>query len=42
MANRAVVKTVDYDSIAADCGIEPGDVILGINGKEIIDILDFK
>lgn len=42
MRNKAVVKTVDDDSVAFDCGIEPGDVILSINGKEIVDILDFK
>lgn len=42
MKNRAVVKCVDENSIASDCGIEPGDIILKINGNEIKDILDFR
>lgn len=39
---KAVVKSVDPGSIADDCGIEPGDAILTINGKEFVDILDFR
>ena len=42
MKNKAVVKLVDPDSIASDCGIEPGDAILRVNGNELKDILDFK
>ena len=42
MKNKAVVKYVDENSIAIDCGIEPGDIITKINGKEIKDILDFR
>ena len=42
MINKAIVKFVEPDSIAADCGIEPGDVIESINGNELNDILDFK
>lgn len=41
MAN-ATVKSVDFDSIAYDCGIEPGDKILKINNCEFEDILDFR
>ena len=39
---KAVVKSVDPGSIADDCGIEPGDAILTINGKKFVDILDFR
>lgn len=39
---KATVKYVEPDSIAADCGINPGDVIDNINGNSIGDILDFK
>lgn len=42
MKNKAVVKYVDENSIAIDCGIELGDIITKINGKEIKDILDFR
>ncbi len=40
--NKAVVKYTEQNSIAFDCGIEPGDVILSVNGKTPVDILDFK
>ncbi|MBQ7900776.1 MAG: DUF512 domain-containing protein, partial [Clostridia bacterium] len=40
--NKAVVKLVDQNSIAFDCGVEPGDVIKSVNGKQPVDILDFK
>ena len=42
MKNIAKVKSVEYGSIAEECGIESGDVIDNINDKEIADILDFK
>ena len=38
----AVVKSVDSFSIAEDCGIEKGDVILKVNNKDFEDILDFR
>lgn len=38
----AVVKSVDPFSIAEDCGIEKGDVILKVNNKDFEDILDFR
>lgn len=40
--NKAIVKFVAPESIAYDCGIEPGDSILRVNGNELKDILDFK
>lgn len=42
MKNKAVVKSVMPDSIAFDAGIEPGDEITLVSGKEFCDILDFK
>ncbi|MBQ4528670.1 MAG: DUF512 domain-containing protein [Clostridia bacterium] len=42
MKNEAKVKYVMPDSIAFDAGIEPGDIIKSVNGKEFCDILDFK
>lgn len=39
---KAVVKSVDPGSIADDCGIVCGDAIVKINGKEFVDILDFR
>ncbi len=38
----AVVKSVDPFSIAEDCGIEKGDIILKVNNKEFTDVLDFR
>jgi len=40
--NGAIVLSVDNDSIAEELEIEQGDRILSINGKEIIDYLDYK
>ena len=42
MKNIAKVKYVMPGSIACDAGIEPGDIIKYVNGKEFFDILDFK
>lgn len=42
MTCKATVKSVEYDSIAYDAGIEVGDVIDNIDGHKFSDILDFK
>jgi len=42
MKRKAVVKSVEYGSIAYDSGIEAGDIIDNINGEKFNDILDFK
>ena len=34
MAEKAVVKTVFEDSVAYDAGIEEGDIIKTVNGKD--------
>ncbi|MBO5070653.1 MAG: DUF512 domain-containing protein [Roseburia sp.] len=36
-----IVYRVDADSIAAEMEIEPGDVLMAINGKEIGDVFDY-
>ncbi len=37
-----VIKEIEEGSIAEECGMEPGDAILRINGEEIEDILDYR
>lgn len=38
----AVIKQVFKNSIAEEIGIEPGDVIVSIDGQPLCDIIDFK
>ena len=38
----AVVQSVDAESIAEELGIAEGDVVLSIDGNEIVDYLDYK
>jgi serine protease Do len=38
----ALVSSVDPDGPADDAGVEPGDVILGVNGKEIDQSADLS
>lgn len=40
--NEHVVKEVISGSIAQEMGIEPGDVILSVNGNEIEDVFDYR
>lgn len=40
MSNK--ISAVDNASIAEELGIEPGDVLIGINGTTVQDILDYK
>lgn len=40
--NLHMIKEVIEGSIAQECGMEPGDAILKINGEEILDILDYR
>lgn len=41
MKHEHKVKKVSPGSIAQEMGIEPGDVLLSINGKEIEDVFDY-
>lgn len=38
----ARIKTVYENSIAAELGLEPGDVLLAVNGQEVHDVLDYR
>ncbi len=37
-----LISAVEKDSIAQECGIEAGTVLVSINGHEINDVLDFR
>ena len=36
-----VIAQVDPGSIAGECGISPGDVLLSVNGRELRDYIDY-
>ena len=42
MKNEHVIQSVIPGSIAEECGFEPGDSLLRINGNEIKDIFDYR
>ena len=37
-----VIISVESGSIAEELGIEPGDVLVSINDKEILDVFDYR
>lgn len=37
-----VIIKVEKDSIAEELGIEPGDILVSINGKEVLDVFDYR
>ena len=37
-----VVQNIEAGSVAQEMGIEPGDVLLAINGNEVTDIFDYQ
>lgn len=37
-----VIISVEPGSIADELGIEPGDILVSINGKEILDVFDYR
>ena len=40
--NRIKILEVTGGSIADEAGIEPGDILLSINGKAVKDIFDYR
>lgn len=42
MEKKAIIKTVERHSIAAETGLSPGDEILSINGQAFQDFLEYK
>ena len=40
--NLHIIKEVLPGSIAEECGMEPGDAIIKINGEEVMDSLDYR
>ncbi|MBR5468501.1 MAG: PDZ domain-containing protein [Firmicutes bacterium] len=37
-----IIIKVERDSIAEELGIEPGDILLSVNGKNIEDVFDYR
>lgn len=42
MEKKIVIDRVLPDSAATDAGIEPGDILLSVNGQKISDIFDYR
>ncbi|MFO7636462.1 MAG: DUF512 domain-containing protein [Clostridia bacterium] len=42
MKNRAPIKSIEPGSIARGAGIEPGDILLSVNGCKIKDVFDYR
>ena len=41
MKKEHVISRIMPDSIAEELGVEPGDVLLSVNGCEIGDVFDY-
>ena len=37
-----VIRSVEPESIAAELGLEPGDVLLSVDGREMKDVFDYR
>ncbi len=37
-----LIKYVQPESIAQEMGVEPGDILLEVNGKELGDVFDYR
>jgi NifB/MoaA-like Fe-S oxidoreductase len=35
-----VIVKIEKNSIAEELGIEPGDILMSINGKPVLDVFD--
>ena len=42
MKRNIIIDKVRPDSAAMDAGIEPGDILLAVNGQQITDIFDYR
>jgi len=40
--NKHVITSVRPDSPAAELGIKPGDVLLAVNGRNVVDVFDYR
>lgn len=41
MTHKHIIKQIEPGSIAEELGIEPGDMLLSVNGQEIEDVFDY-
>jgi putative radical SAM enzyme (TIGR03279 family) len=41
-ANGGVISSLDPDGIGAEIGLEPGDVLVSINGHVLRDVIDYR
>lgn len=39
---KNIITKVEKDSIAEELGIEPSDILISINNKEVLDVFDYK
>ena len=37
-----IIIKIEPESIAEEIGIEPGDILLSINGKPVLDVFDYR
>ncbi len=42
MKKKILINKVMPDSAATDAGLEPGDMLLSVNGQSIVDIFDYR
>ncbi|MCG4586795.1 PDZ domain-containing protein, partial [Anaerosalibacter bizertensis] len=40
--DKNIIEKVEKGSIANELGIEPGDILISINDKKVLDIIDYK
>lgn len=40
--NHIIIKDIEKDSIAEELGIEPGDMLVSVNGIKPVDILEYR
>ncbi len=42
MTKKHLITGIEKNSVAEEMGIEPGDFIISVNGKEIADVFDYR